>query len=96
MAQPRVVQTMSGLAHHEWTTAITGTAAAIALESAQSRCATTFIAEVSNYSTPDWAGQCYSVGPHQITIASINVVLAIRERDLLQVPHFFMGTLQPL
>ena len=46
MAQPRVVQAMSGLAHHEWTPAITGTAAAIALESAQARCATAFISEV--------------------------------------------------
>ena len=48
VAQPRVVQAMSGLAHHEWTPAITGTAAAIALESAQARCATAFISEVSS------------------------------------------------
>ena len=52
VAHPRVVQAMSGLAHHEWTPAITGTAAAIALESAQAHCATAFISEVSIFCLP--------------------------------------------
>jgi hypothetical protein len=46
LVRPKVVQAMSGLAHHDWTAAISGTAAAIAVESAQAHCAAVFISEV--------------------------------------------------
>ena len=43
----RVVSSLQALAHPDWTNAVVGTAAAIALESAKAACATQLISEVS-------------------------------------------------
>ena len=42
----RVVSSLQALAHPDWTNAVIGTAAAIALESAKAACATQLISEV--------------------------------------------------
>ena len=43
----RVVSSLQALAHPDWTNAVVGTAAAIALESATAACATQLISEVT-------------------------------------------------
>ena len=46
LVKKRVTKAFEALSHHSWPPAVRGTAAAIALESAQAICAAAFIQEV--------------------------------------------------